>query len=322
MRGVLIFILASMVATPIYAAKKFHCWTDENGNRQCSDRLPPSEVNYRRESYNSQGIKVETTSAAKTKEEIAREAELAKRRAEQKRLADEQRKADQVLLRTFRSEDDIKMARDGKLTSIDVRIATTRGNIRRQKKRLAEMQFSAANMERSGKKASKNLKDQIKSIRQQIQSDYQHIIEQEQQKQQIREKYAADLARFRVMKKISGMSNETASDKVNSNSLLDTLVVCKQGCDELWRKVEDFIRQHATTPMQLMGSNIIMTRLPEKDTEVSYAVSRIKKGDGVEELFLDVQCKETLGGIEYCKSPTVQSVRRGFSELKNAPPAM
>ena len=72
----------------------------------------------------------------KTAEEIAQEKELARLRAEQKRLIEEQRAKDRVLLRTFRSSDDILMTRDGKLTAIDTSIQITRSNIKRLKFKL------------------------------------------------------------------------------------------------------------------------------------------------------------------------------------------
>ncbi len=315
MRAVLVFMLSLLVVMSASAGKLYR-WVDDDGKVHYSDKIPPSQAKHERKALSKEGVVIEKVGAAKTKEEIAREEELAKRRAEQKRLAEEQKKADQVLLRTFRSEDDIIMARNGKLSSIDAKISIIRGNIRRQKYRLAEMQSNAADMERSGRKVSKNLLKQIDTARQQIRGDYQGIINQEQQKQQIREKYAADLARFRELKNLRGDAQVDEEQQASHHSLLDTLVVCQRDCDALWQKAEQYVRDHATTSMQLLGSQIIMTRSPTKDTDVSFTVSRIKKKDGVEELFLDVQCKDTTKGDAYCGTPEVQRVRKGFRGLQ------
>ncbi|MBU0500110.1 MAG: DUF4124 domain-containing protein [Gammaproteobacteria bacterium] len=309
-----ILAISLLVCPPLQAAKLYR-WVDDQGKVFYSDKVPPSEVQHKLDTLNQQGVVVERTEAAKTKEELAREAELEKRRLEQQHLIEEQKKADRVLLRTFRAEDDIFMARNGKLASIDAKIQIVRGNIRRQKIRLAELQFAAASMERAGQAVSSNQLQEIENIRNQINNDYQGIISQEELKQQIREKYASDLARFRELRNLRPEQGVVPERSDSPYSLLDTLVACSSACDELWQKAELYVREHASTRMQLLGRSIIMTHPPIKDQDISLTVSRIKREGAIEEFFLDIQCKDNTLGDEFCKSATVQEIRKGFRGL-------
>jgi hypothetical protein len=185
------------------------------------------------------------------------------------------------------------------------------------------MQLSAANLERAGKPVPADMFEQIEAARQQINSFYQSIISQEEQKQQLREKYAADLARFRELNNLKSELGpaEEARAGGGGNSMLDSLVLCVKDCDELWRNAEGYVRAHATTPMQLLGKQIIMTRLPVAEEDISLAVSRIQRGGGIEELFIDVQCKDSTIGDGLCRGEVVQKIIAGFKELSGEPAA-
>lgn len=314
-----ILTLSLLISSPLQAGKLYR-WIDDQGKIFYSDKVPPTEVQHKLDTLNEQGIVVERVGAAKTKEELAREAELEKRRQEQQQLIEEQEKADRVLLRTFRTEDDIIMARNGKLASIDAKLQIVRGNIRRQKSQLAELQLAAADMERAGQTVSPNQLKEIENTRNQINSDYQGIIAQEELKQQIREKYAADLARFRELRNLKPDQGVVPEKADSPNSMLDTLVTCSIDCDERWQKAETYVREHATTRMQLLGRNIIMTHPPIKDQDISLTVSRIKREGSTEEFFLDIQCKDSTPGEEHCKSSAVQEIRKGFRALGQGTP--
>jgi hypothetical protein len=316
MKNTLTILMLVLFIIPAVSAKKLYRWEDENGKVFYSDKVPPDQAKHERKALNKDGLVLERIGAAKTKEEIERDLELEKRRAEQKKLAEEQKKSDHVLLRTFRSEDDIIMARNGKLSSIDAKILLVRGSIRRLKSRLAEMQSSAANLERAGESVPNNMFKQIERSRMQIKNYYQEIISQEQQKQKIREGYAIDLSRFRILHNLTDEQPVVSEEGKSTNSLLETLVVCTQNCDALWEKAENYVRKHTTTRMQLLGNQIIMTRTPMSDIDISLAVSRMIKGPR-EEFFLDVQCKETTPGEALCASPKVQKIRTGFRSLQD-----
>jgi len=299
---------------------KLYRWVDADGRVQYSDRVPPSQQSKEHTRLDGiSGMELEKIKAARSKEEIenelAREKALKRLRAEQQRLIDKQKAADRVLLRTFRSEDDIKMARDGKLTAIDVHIQVIRGNIKRLKNRLEDLQKSAADIERQGKKPSQHFLDDMTSLRQQIKDAYASIIVKERDKDTIWASHEDDLKRFRTLKKLQP-EKPGITPSQQSASLLETVVKCPdtESCDKAWKKANAYVERHATTRLQLASDIILLTRMPIQDDEFSLTVSRIADKEGGEgaEIFLDLQCKNSPGGEKFCKTDKVKNIRSNF----------
>ncbi|HEY9150918.1 MAG TPA: hypothetical protein VIQ75_08960, partial [Gammaproteobacteria bacterium] len=106
------------------------------------------------------------------------------------------------LLDTFSNEDEIIMTRDGKVSAIDAIIRVTQGRIENLRDRLAELTTRAANLERSGKTVPENLHEDIRSARQQITNNESYIVQKEQEQQDTRVKYEADIQRFRELMRL------------------------------------------------------------------------------------------------------------------------
>jgi len=298
---------------------KLYRWVDEDGRVQYSDRVPPSQQSKEHTRLDGKsGIELEKVKAARSKEEVekelAREKALKRLRTEQQRLIESQKAADRVLLRTFRSEEDIKMARDGKLTAIDVHIQVIRGNIKRLKNRLEDLQKSAADIERQGKKTSQHFLDDMTSLRQQIKDAYASIIVKERDKDTIWASHEDDLKRFRTLKKLQP-EKPGITPSQQTASLLETVVKCAdtESCNLAWKKANAYVELHATTRLQLASDIILLTRMPIQDDEFSLTVSRIaeKEGTGAE-IFLDLQCKNSPGGEKFCKTDKVKTIRSNF----------
>ncbi|WP_288103727.1 DUF4124 domain-containing protein [Sedimenticola sp.] len=310
-------LTAIMLLAPAAEAGKIYRWVDAEGNVHLSDRVPTEHARSARSELSETGREVERVQAAKTAEEIAREQELEKLRAEQQRLIEIQHAKDQVLLRTFRTEDDLLMARNGKLAAIDSNIQVIRSNIRRMKNRLAEMQQNAASMERQGQRLSDNLLKDIENTRAQLRDSYTTIIQKEQEKETIRNSASKDLARFRSLKNLREENADPQLNQEKTASLLDTVVVCEdnRACDQAWIKVEEYVRKFATTRLQMLSDSIIMSAAPLKDDDISLTASRIvyKDRPGAE-LFMDLQCKPSPRGIDLCNTEAVEKIRTGFRD--------
>lgn len=303
-----------LLAMPLTASAKLYKWVDDEGNVQFSDKVPPEHVHRERSQLNKRGIEVERIDRAKTKEEVAREQETERLRAEQQRIIEEQQAADQVLLNTFRSEDDIIMSRDGKLASIDVLIQVEQSTIKRLKQDLAEMQKSAAGQERKQGFVAKRLQKDIEHTRKQLETSYASILTKERDKQRIREKSGRELERFRILKKLAH-KEETHEEAIDSSSLLKNLVTCadEAACDAIWKQAEAYVTKHAVTRLELASSAVIMTAAPSRDHEYSLTVSRIRAKNGAgSEIFLDLQCRDTAKGIKLCESEKIRAIRDGF----------
>jgi hypothetical protein len=319
LKSVLICLPILAAAGSVDAAKLYR-WVDDDGKVHYSDQVPPEHSKSARTRLNERGVEVEQVGAAKSPEEIAKEKELKRLRAEQQRLIEEQRAKDRVLLRTFRTEDDILMARNGKLTAIDVIIQIARSNIRRMKIKLGDMQSNAASLERQGKPISKNFLTDIESTRTQLKNAYASIIHKEQEKEQIRQKFADDVTRFRKLKNLKEEQTAPLAEP-KSESLLDTVVYCPgdEMCEKAWVRAEKYVRDNATTRIQMLGDTIIMSGAPLKDSDISLTVSRIRsKGAPGAELFMDLQCKNSPLGDELCGSDQVRGIRTGFQPYLRA----
>jgi hypothetical protein len=315
------WILFLLLVAVVPAEARLYKWVDDQGNVHYTDRVPPEVVERERAELDKRGMTVKKTEAAKTQEEIAREKQLEELRAEQKRVEAEQRALDEVLLRTFRSEDDIVMARDGKVASIDTQIDVTRGTIAKQQERLAEMQRQAADLERQGKPLSPKQIDEMTVLRDHIDDNYAAIVRNEQTRQSIIDRHDRDLKRFRQLK--TPEKAEQAAPLAKSRAaLLDTVVTCKDAaeCERLWGKAEAYVRANAATLVRMTGKSILATAPPQDDAEYSLTLSRLpdKEGSGVR-LFLDLQCRDTTQGREFCAGPRVKKVREGFRAAVTAP---
>ncbi len=185
-------------------------WTDEQGNVHYGDRIPPQYAEKEQRRLNEQGITVEVKERAKTPEELAEAQRLAKIEAEQAELRRQQQVRDRILLDTFSNEDEIIMTRDGKVSAIDAIIRVTQGRIENLRDRLAELTTRAANLERGGKAVPDTLHEDIRSARQQIENNETYIVQKEQEQQETRAKYEADIQRFRELMRLREEEQEKA----------------------------------------------------------------------------------------------------------------
>jgi hypothetical protein len=187
---------------PGEAQARLYKWIDEQGNVHYGDRIPPEYAEKEQRRLNEQGITVEVRERAKTPEELAEERRLARIQEEEAELLRQQRERDRILLDTFSNEDEIIMTRDGKVSAIDAIIRVTQGRIENLRARLAELTTRAANLERSGKAVPETLHGDIRSARQQIESNQAYIVSKEQEQQETRAKYEADIQRFRELMRL------------------------------------------------------------------------------------------------------------------------
>lgn len=309
------------------AAERIYRWTDEDGTVHYSDKIPPDKVDRGHTRITDTGIAVESVPPTKTLEERLREEELERLRIQQQRLIEQQAEADKVLLRTYRSPDDLVMAREGKLAGIDALIGVARNHIRRQQEWLMDLYAEAADLERAGKPVPEHVRDSIQKSEATIREAYAGIIEQEQQKQDIREAFDRDLKRYR---QLAGLPDDRmpartlgASETFDRESI-PNLVTCsdRTRCDALWRLARDFVGQQATTPIRMTRDNLIVTATPRKPDEIGLILSRIRdrEGDGAV-LFLDVQCQARRGDSQECLDPRAAVLLRSFREALGRTPA-
>jgi hypothetical protein len=310
-------MLALPLLLPAASAQQLFRWEDDQGAVHYSDRIPPEYSEKGHEILSPQGTPVRVVPPAKTPEEIQRERELERLRAQQHRLIEQQQAADRVLLRTFRTVDDLIMVRDGKLAAIDVMIQVTKSNVRRQQNWLNGLREEAADLERAGKPIPDRLQQGIEKTERSMQEAMAAILEREHQKQDIRESFARDLKRFRQLKDI----RETPMEAEEPPTELPNLITCGSDaeCERLWLLAKDYVKGQATVPVESSSTDIVMTAPPETNNDIALTVSRIwnKQGTGAS-IFLDIQCRTYSAGMENCATRERQQVLDGFKPAVEA----
>ena len=299
-------------------AGKLYKWVDDEGRTHYSDKLPPSETHRARSHLDQQGVTVKKVDAAKTDEELRQEQEQERLRLERQRVLEKQQALDRVLLRTFRTEDDILMTRNGQLQAVDTHIRVTQSNIKRLKSTLDDMEQFAAQRELSGKPVSKKMLKDIDVKRQALQDAYSSIIDREHHKNRIRQSFAMDLKRFRELKKLNDSSNPIEEAEESFSDALQNVFDCQtdKACSKPWRLAKQYLKKHSTTAVKIDGANIVITAEPVKEGDISISMSRIedpKKGSTV--IFMDLQCKKDPTRQMACeKTPEVKQIKAGFQQ--------
>jgi hypothetical protein len=187
------------VAAPVWSEIK--CWTNSDGVRECGNTVPPEYSQQSHEILSEQAVVTDKTERAKTDEELAEEARLAELEKQQLREARQKALADQVLLDTFSSEQDLILARDGKIASLDAQIRLTESHIEKLQISLDQLIERAAEAERGGQTPEDDLIDQIDSTRSQIDENHRFIAAKRDEQERVRERFAADISRFNELQK-------------------------------------------------------------------------------------------------------------------------
>ncbi len=316
-RLTLLFISLLAIATTAISApsgtKRLYRWVDQDGTVHYTDTIPPSAVDQARTELSKEGVRVKRVPPAKSPDVVAKEAELERLRKEQKELIEKQRAADRVLLQSFRSEDDIIMARDGKIAAIDVMIEVTRSNVGRQQRALGRLRSEAADLERAGKPVPQRLSRGITDMERSIRDAYAGILDRQAQKESIYARSDKDQERFRQLKRLPTPQEGQAEKE--ARPVLDNIVLCSASseCDRLWDKAVAYVRANAATPVPPSSSTILITAPPAAAEQISMILSRInnKKDEGAT-LFLDLQCQHTVRGVRACKSEEAKKLIQGF----------
>lgn len=187
-------LMLTLLATPALAGNLYR-YENDQGVMVINDTVPPEFVHKGYDILSNSGRLIERVPRALTPEERAAksiEEQAALQRAQQE-------EADKKLLTIFSGPADAERARDRKIEAIDVYINVTRGNILKLKGDFDTAQSQAAQRERAGQEVPEYLVTNMDSLRRQIEQAEASIAEKEQEKIEIAEKYAKDIARLRFL---------------------------------------------------------------------------------------------------------------------------
>lgn len=193
--------MAAFASTEAVEAKtRIKCWTNKDGVRECGNSVPPEYAQQGHDEINERGLTVNSRKRAKTPEEVEAERKEQERLEAQRKLDEEQAKRDRILLATYATEYDMRLAHKGKIAAIDSRIAHAEHLVKKLKENLVELIQDAANQERSGKDVSDQTLSRISDVKKQMTEQNNFIEEREQEKALIDARFEDELAHFRRLK--------------------------------------------------------------------------------------------------------------------------
>lgn len=202
-------LLALLVVQPLHVegagntgskpSGKLYRWVDEKGQVHYSDKIPPEYAGQQRDVLNNQGVKKQTIEGAKTPEQLAEEARQAKLQEEEKQRAEEQARRDRILLSTYTTEDEITMARDGKVAALDTYIKVTNSRVDKLKAQLDALRKRAEQTDASTPAGAKLQKD-IAHTEQQIRENEGYVEAKHREQDELRARFEQDLQRYRELK--------------------------------------------------------------------------------------------------------------------------
>lgn len=203
----LVIAALALLCSIASAEAKTYRWTDDNGQVHYSDHLPPQEVDHAYSIMNKGGVTVDSVEKAKTKEQLEEEARLQQQQKEQERLARERATYDHILLDTYTQVSDLEDTRDRYIATIDGLIKVAQHKLSNLTRDLEKFQRSAAKLQQDGKPVSEDLSKDISNLQAQVDAENNFIKAQRTQQKEVREKFAADIKRFKELKGIQQSNN-------------------------------------------------------------------------------------------------------------------
>ncbi|NKN32987.1 DUF4124 domain-containing protein [Marichromatium bheemlicum] len=275
---------------------RLYRWVDEAGNVHYGDFLPADSVEQGHAELDARGVERERVPPVPSEQERAAARSQAQARAR-----------DQRILATYRSVEDVRMARDGRLTGIDARIQVLRDGIRHQRDRLEGLADRLAGQDRDQLDVARALEAEVIEVEGQILDDYRRIVGLEHDKDAVRRQFAAVEARLRELRGLGEIPDQAPSAPPHRVTCRDLV-----GCGRDWERARAYLQARFGTPELHQSIDLLMARARD---EREVRVLTLARLSGLEEgtvLYLDLQCKNRLTGADTCIDTAAKAAVRGF----------
>ena len=191
-------VILSTLSSPAHA--RFKCWTNNEGIKECGEKVPPEYAQKGHQEMSTQGMVLEKKERAKNQQELAEEAKQAELAAKEQKIKDEQDKQDKILLDTFTSIEDIEDVRNGKLAVIESSITHIKKRNEKTQQDLDKRIKAAATAERAGKAPNDALLKDIDLLRERLSNNETFIEGKHKEQETVNAAAAADIERFKRLK--------------------------------------------------------------------------------------------------------------------------
>ena len=294
----------------IQAQPQLYRWVDDKGEVHYTDQVPPAQADKERTRLSEEGVRVETVPRAPTAKELELMKALERQRAEEEKRRAEEHAADLKLVQTYRTIEELELARNGKIAAIEALIQVKRDGVRAETKHLLELHAEQNTLERGGKSVPMELMDKIDLSVIRIREGYADVVENEYRKQAIRNEFDEIVAHYRTLKKLLPAKVEPESEL-----RLSILVPCKgeEQCRRYWERAVGYVRSHSDNKKEVAGPGLLIAFQQDEREDRSLTLSWTQAApDKPVHLYLDVQCKNRLTASLYCTNPTIPQIRDGF----------
>lgn len=214
MRTTLIFCCLLTLGAPA-VAENLYKWVDENGVVHYGDAVPAEASRNERHVLNSQGVTVKVLDRQKTIEELNAMAAAAAELERQRHLEKEQAERDRVLMDTYLSAREIEMLRDRRILAIEARVGVTRHYLENLRLEWDELEAEAAkynfpyNPDSDLPPLPEELAEHIVFTENAMAEHMNSLSDLRRQQSALRDRFEADLARFRMLKEQREMASAT-----------------------------------------------------------------------------------------------------------------
>ena len=191
--AIAVLMLALLAAAPV-AAQKVHKWVDADGNIHFGDTVPPE---YAEQVFGKQEAEASQSASDKSQQVTTGVGDELRFRQEEAR----RKETDRVLLQTYLSVEEIESVRDGRVALLQSQDKLTQRYIDSLKRRLSDLEAQATALDSSGEDGMPvDLVDEIADTRAQITVYEDELGRSKTQQEEIQQKFAQDISRFRELK--------------------------------------------------------------------------------------------------------------------------
>ncbi len=292
------------------AETRMYRWVDDAGTVHYSDQIPPAQAAKGHAKLNQEGLQTEVVEPASTEDgsQEASAAEQAKLQAAQR--LEQENLANQQILARFRSMDDIRLARDGKVAAVEALCQVIRDRVRRELRRLRELHQKSAELKRTDKPLDAPIQADIADAVRLIRSGYATILDQEFRKAEIRAEFEEVMARYRTLKKLP-----EPDPQLTLEPQLGNLVSCTNSiaCNQDWEKALSYVRTQTHAQDEILGQGLLIAISRDaREERLLTLVWLQKNAQEPVRLYLDLECKNLLTASLVCTNTEAMAIRDGL----------
>lgn len=314
-RCILSALAAHLIAPAAFSAEstpKLYRWVDDQGNVHYTDQVPPSQVKQGHTRLSADGLRTDAVPPALTGEDLKKAEEEQRRKIEESRRQETERAADLRLLQTYRTVDELVLAREGRIAGIEASIQVKRDLVRREQDQLVKASTERQNAVRAGKPIPDTLDTDIAQSQRRIREGYAAIITLELEKDAVRKEFAATMQRFERLKKIT---HDGPSHTDTVMQPLPNMISCQgmDQCRSLWERASTYLRAHSDKDNEISGSGLLIgfQKDQREDRRLTLSWTQKSPTDPVN-IFFDLQCKNRLTASLVCTNPKSIEARDAF----------